>query len=94
MTEGGKNAIKKTGDHNWDMERMQFQKERGNVSSGSDYINMNSNANDVNEAEGDSRGGGCYGQRTNTDSNSIADDGSLHKRPQKEDSNSEKELLF
>ena len=33
MTEGGKDVIKKTGDHNWDMERMQFQKEQGNVSS-------------------------------------------------------------
>jgi hypothetical protein len=38
MTEGGKDAIKKTGDHNWDMERMQFQKERGNVSGENDYV--------------------------------------------------------
>lgn len=38
MTEGGKDAIKKTGDHNWHMERMQFQKERGNVSGENDYV--------------------------------------------------------
>ena len=57
MTEGGKNTTKKTGDHNWDMERMQFQKEQGNVSSGTDYINRNSKGNDVKEALGDSRSG-------------------------------------
>jgi hypothetical protein len=28
MTEGGKKAIKKTGDHNWDMERMQCEKDQ------------------------------------------------------------------
>jgi hypothetical protein len=39
MTEGGKHAIKKTGDHNWDIGRMQFEKELGNVSDEKDYVN-------------------------------------------------------
>jgi hypothetical protein len=43
-TEAGKNAIKKTGDHNLDMERMQFQKERGNVSGENDYVNLETKA--------------------------------------------------
>lgn len=29
MTEGGKDVIKKTGDRNWDMERMQLRKNEG-----------------------------------------------------------------
>jgi hypothetical protein len=52
MTEGGKNAIKKTGDHNWDMERMQFQKEQGNVSSENDYVNRERKTSNVQEAMG------------------------------------------
>ena len=83
MTEGGKNPIKKTGDHNWDTERMQFQKEQGNVSRGSDYINMKSKANEVKEALGESRGGDR--KIISTDSPPILDDGSRHKSPQKGD---------
>jgi hypothetical protein len=52
MTEGGKNAIKKTGDHNWDMERMQFQKEQGNVSSENDYVNRERKTSNVQESMG------------------------------------------
>jgi hypothetical protein len=55
MTEGGKKAIKKTGDPNWDMERMQSEKVQGNISSGSDYVNMNSKIEDVKAALGNSR---------------------------------------
>jgi hypothetical protein len=47
MREGRKKAIKKTGDHNWDMERMQFEKDNANVSSESDYVNMKTKADDV-----------------------------------------------
>jgi hypothetical protein len=83
MTEGGKNTIKKKGDHNWDMERMQFQKAQGNVSGGTDYINMNSKGNDINGALGDILGGDR--QITNTDSTPIPGDGSRHKSPQKGD---------
>jgi hypothetical protein len=39
MTEGGKDVIRKTEDHNWDMKRMQFEKERANVSDEKDYVN-------------------------------------------------------
>ena len=40
MTEGGKDVIKKTGDHNWDLERMQSQKGPGNVSGENEYVNL------------------------------------------------------
>jgi len=56
MTEGGKDAIKKTGDHNWDMERMQFQKERGNVSGENDYVNLETKAGRVQEEMGSKNG--------------------------------------
>ena len=36
---GGKDVIRKTEDHNWDMKRMQFEKERANVSDEKDYVN-------------------------------------------------------
>jgi len=52
MTEGGKDAIKKTGDHTWDMERMQFQKERGNVLGENDYVSLETKAGRVQEAMG------------------------------------------
>jgi len=78
-----KNPIKKTADHIWDTERMQFQKEQGNISSGSDYINRNSKANEVKETLGDSRNGDR--KKTNTDSPPILDDSSSrHKSPQNE----------
>ena len=57
MTEEGKDAIKKTGDHNWDMERMQFQKEQGKVSSENDYVNIKSKADNVHETIGGSSDG-------------------------------------
>jgi hypothetical protein len=56
LTEGGIDAIKKTGDHNWDMERMQFQKERGNVSGENDYVNLETKAARVQEAMGSKKG--------------------------------------
>lgn len=62
---------------------MQFQKEQGNIASGSDYINRNSKANEVKEALGDSRNGDR--KITNTDSAPILDDSSRHKSPQKDD---------
>ena len=52
MTGGGKKKIRRTGDHNWDMERMQFEKEKGNVSSSNDYVNMQQKADDVATAMG------------------------------------------
>ena len=55
MTEGGKKAIEKTGDHNWDMERMQSEKDQGNISSGRDYVDMNSKVEDVKVALGNTR---------------------------------------
>jgi hypothetical protein len=56
MTEGGKDPIKKRGDHNWDMERMQFEKERGNVSSANDYVNLETKTAGVQEAMGSNSG--------------------------------------
>lgn len=50
MTEGGKDAIKKRGDHNGDMERMQFQKQQGNVSVEKDYVNLKMKVGSVQEA--------------------------------------------
>ena len=43
-----KSAIKNTGDHNWDMERMQVEKDKGNILTDRDYINKESK--DVNTA--------------------------------------------
>lgn len=34
-----KSAIKNTGDHNWDMERMQVEKDKGNILTDRDYVN-------------------------------------------------------
>jgi hypothetical protein len=31
-------AIKNTGDHNWDMERMQVEKDKGNILTDKDYV--------------------------------------------------------
>ena len=45
-----KSAIKNTGDHNWDMERMQVEKDKGNILTDKDYINKESK--DVNTAMG------------------------------------------
>ena len=56
MTEGGKDAIKKRGDHNWDIERMQFEKERGNVSSANDYVNLETKTASVQDAMGKKSG--------------------------------------
>jgi hypothetical protein len=56
MTEGGKDPIKKRGDHNRDMERMQFEKERGNVSSANDYVNLETKTASVQEAMGSNSG--------------------------------------
>ncbi|HEX2169993.1 MAG TPA: hypothetical protein VHF65_06815 [Nitrososphaera sp.] len=49
MKEVGK-TIKKTGDHNWNIERMQSEKDQGELSSGSDYVDMNSKVEDVKAA--------------------------------------------
>jgi hypothetical protein len=37
-----KSTIKDAGDHNWDMERMQMEKEKGNITSDRDYVNKES----------------------------------------------------
>ncbi len=47
MTEGGKKALKQTGDHNWDLERMQFEKDKGNVSSEQDYVNKQTKQREI-----------------------------------------------
>ena len=52
---GSKKAIKKTSDHNWNMETMQSEKDQENISSGSDYVDMNSKVEDVKAALGNSR---------------------------------------
>jgi hypothetical protein len=54
MKEGEK-TIKKTGDPNWDIKRMQLQKEQATLSSISAYVNVNSKAEDVKKALGSSR---------------------------------------
>jgi hypothetical protein len=51
-----KKTIKKTGDDpNWDIKRMQLQKEQATLSSISAYVNVNSKAEDVKKALGSSR---------------------------------------
>ena len=45
-----KSAIKNTGDHNWDMERMQVEKDKGNILTDRDYVNKETK--DVNTAMG------------------------------------------
>ena len=50
MTEGGKKALKQTGDHNWDLERMQFQKDKGNISNEQDYVNKQTKQRDIQAA--------------------------------------------
>lgn len=52
MTEGGKKALKQTRDHNWDLERMQFEKDKGNVSSEQDYVNKHAKQRDIQAAMG------------------------------------------
>ena len=37
LVQGSNRALKQTGDHNLDLERMQFKKDRGNVSKAKDY---------------------------------------------------------
>ncbi len=64
MREGGKDAIKKRGDHNWDMERMQFEKELGNVSSANDYVNLETKTASVQDAIGSNS---CSVPTTGTD---------------------------
>jgi hypothetical protein len=56
MTEDGKDAIKKTRDHNWEMERMQFQKQRGNILGENDYVNLETKAGSVGEVMGSNSG--------------------------------------
>lgn len=50
MTEGGKKALKQTGDHNWDLERMQFEKDKGNISNEQDYVNKQTKQRDIQAA--------------------------------------------
>jgi hypothetical protein len=45
-----KSAIKNPGDHNWDMERMQVEKDKGNILTDRDYVNKETK--DVNTAMG------------------------------------------
>ena len=47
MTEGGKKALKQARDHNWDLERMQFEKDKGNVSSEQDYVNKQTKQREI-----------------------------------------------
>ena len=64
MTEGAKHAIRKRGDRNWDMKRMQFQKDRGNVSSENGYVNSQTKAASLQDAL-DSNNGRESTSRTN-----------------------------
>ena len=45
-----KSAIKNTGDHNGNMERMQVEKDKGNILTDRDYVNKETK--DVNTAMG------------------------------------------
>lgn len=56
MTEGGKDTVKKRGGHNWDMERMQFEKEQRNVSSANDYVNFETKSASVQDSMGSNSG--------------------------------------
>jgi ABC-type proline/glycine betaine transport system ATPase subunit len=58
MTQGGKDAIKKARDHNWDTERMQFQKQRGNILGENDYVSLETKAGSIREVMGSNSGGG------------------------------------
>lgn len=50
MTEGGKKALKQTGDHIWGLERMQFEKDKGNISNEQDYVNKQTKQRDIQAA--------------------------------------------
>ena len=52
LVQGSKRALKQTGDHNLDLERMQFKNDRGNVSKAKDYINKETEADNVKFAMG------------------------------------------
>lgn len=55
MTQGRKSELNKTGDHNWDMERMQNQKEKGNVSAKQNYVNTKAKAKQNNKKNDDAK---------------------------------------
>jgi hypothetical protein len=53
MTQGRKNAVSKTGDHNLDIERMQYEKDKGNIpATERDYVNKETKTADVYSAMG------------------------------------------
>lgn len=52
MTQGKKNALAKTGDHNLDLERMQYEKDKGNISKEKDYVDKKIKTGDVYSAMG------------------------------------------
>lgn len=44
MVQGSKRTLKHTGEHNLDLEKMQFEKDKGNVSRTQDYVNKETKA--------------------------------------------------
>lgn len=52
MTQGRKKALKQTGDHNWDLEKMQFEKDKGYITREKDYVDKDTKADDVKFAMG------------------------------------------
>lgn len=53
MTQGGKKSASETGDHNWDLERMQYEKDRGHIpGKEQDYVNKKTKGDRVYSAMG------------------------------------------
>ena len=52
MIQGRKSALMQTGDHNLDLERMQFEKDKGNILRKDDYVNEETKADDAKLALG------------------------------------------
>lgn len=50
MTQGRKSSLKR--DHNWDLERMQFEKDKGNIHRKEDYVNKKEKDPDAAMGEG------------------------------------------
>jgi hypothetical protein len=81
----------KIGDHIWNTEKMQLQKEQRNASSASACINMRSKTANIKRVLGDKQGDN--GRITITDRISILCDGS-HQQSQQEEKNRPKKLRF
>ena len=57
MTQRRKRALKRTGGHSLELERMQFEKDMGRVSTDTDYVNKQTKQGNVQAAMGEKSSG-------------------------------------